>query len=35
MLKDKKILLGVTASIAAYKATYIVRLLKKLGLQLG
>ena len=31
MLKDKKILLGVTASIAAYKATYIVRLLKKLG----
>jgi len=31
MLKDKKILLSVTASIAAYKATYIVRLLKKLG----
>ena len=31
MLKDKNILLGVTASIAAYKATYIVRLLKKLG----
>ena len=31
MLKDKKILLGVTASIAAYKSTYIVRLLKKLG----
>ena len=31
MLKDKNILLGVTASIAAYKSTYIVRLLKKLG----
>ena len=31
MIKGKKILLGVTASIAAYKATYIVRLLKKLG----
>ena len=31
MLKDKKILLGVTASIAAYKSTYIIRLLKKLG----
>ncbi len=31
MLKDKKILLGVTASIAAYKSTHIVRLLKKLG----
>jgi len=31
MLKDKKILLGVTASIAAYKSTQIVRLLKKLG----
>ena len=31
MLKEKKVLLGVTASIAAYKATYIVRLLKKLG----
>jgi phosphopantothenoylcysteine decarboxylase / phosphopantothenate---cysteine ligase len=31
MLKDKKILLGITASIAAYKSTYIVRLLKKLG----
>tara|TARA_B110000211_G_scaffold84652_1_gene99158 strand:+ start:2982 stop:4184 length:1203 start_codon:yes stop_codon:yes gene_type:complete len=31
MLKGKKVLLGVTASIAAYKATYIVRLLKKLG----
>ena len=31
MLKKKKVLLGVTASIAAYKATYIVRLLKKLG----
>tara|TARA_B100001741_G_C16553401_1_gene600791 strand:+ start:4473 stop:5675 length:1203 start_codon:yes stop_codon:yes gene_type:complete len=31
MLKEKNVLLGVTASIAAYKATYIVRLLKKLG----
>lgn len=31
MLKGKNVLLGVTASIAAYKATYIVRLLKKLG----
>ena len=29
MLKEKNVLLGVTASIAAYKATYIVRLLKK------
>ena len=31
MLKGKNVLLGVTGSIAAYKATYIVRLLKKLG----
>ena len=31
MFKGKNVLLGVTASIAAYKATYIVRLLKKLG----
>ncbi len=31
MLKGKNVLLGVTGSIAAYKAIYIVRLLKKLG----
>ena len=31
MLKDKNVLLGVTASIAAYKITFLVRLLKKLG----
>jgi len=31
MLKNKKILLGVSGSIAAYKATYITRLLKKMG----
>ncbi len=31
MLKGKKILLAVTGSIAAYKAAYIVRLLKKQG----
>ncbi len=31
MLKGKNVLLGITGSIAAYKATYIVRLLKKLG----
>lgn len=31
MLKGKKIVLGVTASIAAYKATLIVRLLVKEG----
>ena len=31
MLKDKKILLGVTGSIAAYKAIYLVRLLRKQG----
>lgn len=31
MLKGKNVLLGVTGSIAAYKATYIVRLLKKIG----
>ncbi|HUN04789.1 MAG TPA: flavoprotein, partial [Niabella sp.] len=29
MLKGKKILLGVTGSIAAYKAAYLVRLLVK------
>ncbi|MCD6202319.1 MAG: bifunctional phosphopantothenoylcysteine decarboxylase/phosphopantothenate--cysteine ligase CoaBC [Bacteroidales bacterium] len=29
MLKGKKIILGVTGSIAAYKAAYLVRLLKK------
>ena len=31
MLKDKNVLLGVTASIAAYKITFLVRILKKLG----
>lgn len=31
MLKGKKILLGVTGSIAAYKAAYLVRLLVKAG----
>ncbi len=31
MLKNKKILLGVTGGIAAYKAAYIVRELKRLG----
>ncbi len=31
MLKGKKILLGVTGSIAAYKAIYLVRLLVKAG----
>lgn len=31
MLKGKNVLLGVTGSIAAYKSTYIVRGLKKLG----
>lgn len=31
MLAGKKILLGITASIAAYKAIYLVRLLTKLG----
>lgn len=31
MLQDKKILLGVTGGIAAYKAAYIVRELKRLG----
>ena len=31
MLKGKNVLLGVTGSIAAYKSTFIVRLLKKLG----
>ena len=31
MLKNKKILLGVTGSIAAYKAAFLVRLLVKAG----
>jgi phosphopantothenoylcysteine decarboxylase/phosphopantothenate--cysteine ligase len=31
MLKNKKILLGITASIAAYKAAFLVRLLVKQG----
>ncbi|MBX2843511.1 MAG: bifunctional phosphopantothenoylcysteine decarboxylase/phosphopantothenate--cysteine ligase CoaBC [Flammeovirgaceae bacterium] len=31
MLKNKKVLLGVTGSIAAYKAALLVRLLKKQG----
>lgn len=31
MLKNKKVILGITASIAAYKATFIVRELKKEG----
>jgi phosphopantothenoylcysteine decarboxylase/phosphopantothenate--cysteine ligase len=31
MLKNKKVILGVTASIAAYKAASIVRELKKVG----
>ncbi len=31
MLKNKKILLGITGGIAAYKAAYIVRELKRLG----
>ena len=31
MLKNKNVLLGVTASIAAYKSSFIVRELKKLG----
>src|SRR5580765_1522131 len=31
MLKGKKILLGITGSIAAYKAIYLVRLLVKSG----
>lgn len=31
MLKDKKILLGITGGIAAYKAAYIVRELKRMG----
>jgi phosphopantothenoylcysteine decarboxylase/phosphopantothenate--cysteine ligase len=30
-LKDKKILLGITASIAAYKIPFLIRLLKKEG----
>ena len=30
-LKDKKILLGVTGGIAAYKAVYLLRLLKRAG----
>ena len=31
MLKGKKVLLGVTASIAAYKSAELVRLFKKTG----
>ena len=31
MLKGKKIILGITGSIAAYKAAYLLRLLKKEG----
>ena len=31
MLKNKNIILGVTASIAAYKAAFLVRLLVKAG----
>ena len=31
MLKDKKILLGISASIAAYKSAFLVRLLVKAG----
>ena len=31
MLKGKKILLGITGSIAAYKSIYFVRLLVKAG----
>ncbi|MCL4150231.1 UNVERIFIED_CONTAM: hypothetical protein GTU68_057599 [Idotea baltica] len=31
MLKNKRILLGVSGSIAAYKAVYLLRLLKKAG----
>jgi phosphopantothenoylcysteine decarboxylase/phosphopantothenate--cysteine ligase len=33
MLNGKKVLLGITASIAAYKSASIVRLLKKSGAQ--
>jgi phosphopantothenoylcysteine decarboxylase/phosphopantothenate--cysteine ligase len=33
MLKDKKILLAVCGSIAAYKAAFLVRLLVKEGAQ--
>ncbi len=33
MLKDKKIIVGISASIAAYKAILLVRLLKKEGAQ--
>ena len=33
MLKDKKIILGITGGIAAYKACDVVRRLKKLGAQ--
>ena len=31
MLKNKKVILGVTASIAAYKSAFIIRELKKAG----
>ena len=33
MLKDKKIIIGVTGSIAAYKSAELVRLFKKSGAQ--
>lgn len=33
MLQNKKILLGVTGSIAAYKTAFLIRLLKKAGAQ--
>jgi len=35
MLKGKKILLGITGSIAAYKMPYLVRLLKKEGAEVN
>ena len=31
MLKDKKVLLGITSSIAAYKSAELVRLFKRSG----
>ena len=31
MLKDKKVLIGVTGSIAAYKSAELVRMFKKAG----
>ena len=33
MLKDKKIIIGVSGSIAAYKIPYLIRLLVKEGAQ--